>query len=51
LGIFYQAATVGRWAEPSIINEKTVADFTRVVEQIGILERGPGATEARQPDE
>jgi len=28
-----------REAEPSIINEKTVADFTRVVEQIGILER------------
>jgi hypothetical protein len=24
--------------EPSIINEKTVADFTRVVEQAGILE-------------
>ena len=34
-----------REAEPSIISEKTVADFTRVVEQIGILERGPGATE------
>ena len=31
-----------REAEPSIISEKTVADFTRVVEQIGILERGPG---------
>jgi hypothetical protein len=27
--------------EPSIINEKTVADFTRVVEQTGILERQP----------
>jgi hypothetical protein len=25
--------------EPSTINEKTVADFTRVVEQTGILER------------
>jgi len=25
--------------EPSIINEKTIADFTRVVEQTGILER------------
>ncbi len=27
--------------EPSIINEKTIADFTRVVEQTGILRR-PG---------
>jgi hypothetical protein len=27
--------------EPSIINEKTVADFTRVVEQTGILDRQP----------
>jgi hypothetical protein len=26
-----------REAEPSIINEKTIADFTRVVEQTGIL--------------
>jgi hypothetical protein len=25
-------------AEPSIINEKTVADFTRVVDQTGILD-------------
>jgi hypothetical protein len=31
-----------REPEPSIINEKTVADFTRVVEQTGILEREPG---------
>ncbi len=30
-----------RESEPSIINEKTVADFTRVVEQTGILEREP----------
>jgi hypothetical protein len=29
-----------REPEPSTINEKTVADFTRVVEQTGILERG-----------
>jgi hypothetical protein len=28
-----------REPEPSIINEKTVADFGRVVEQTGILER------------
>jgi hypothetical protein len=27
--------------EPSIINEKTIADFTRVVRQTGILEREP----------
>ena len=32
--------------EPSIINEKTVADFTRVVEQMGILERRPAADDA-----
>jgi hypothetical protein len=30
--------------EPSTINEKTIADFTRVVEQTGILERSPSAT-------
>jgi hypothetical protein len=35
-----------REAEPSTINEKTVGDFTRVVEQTGILEREPVATEA-----
>jgi hypothetical protein len=29
--------------EPSIINEKTVADFMRVVEQAGILGREAGA--------
>jgi len=40
-----------RGPEPSTINEKTIADFTRVVEQTGILKRGPGVTEARQPDE
>jgi hypothetical protein len=28
-----------REAEPPTINEKTIADFTRVVEQTGILER------------
>ena len=27
-----------RGFEPSTINEKTIADFTRVVEQTGILE-------------
>ena len=32
-----------REPEPSIINEKTIADFTRVVEQTGILERDPVA--------
>lgn len=34
-----------REPEPSIINEKTIADFTRVVEQTGIL------SERRQTDE
>ena len=29
----------GEELEPSIINEKTIADFARVVEQTGILER------------
>jgi hypothetical protein len=28
-----------RQPEPSTINEKTIADFARVVEQAGILER------------
>jgi hypothetical protein len=32
----------------SIISEKTVADFTRVVEQTGILERKPPVDEARE---
>jgi hypothetical protein len=31
--------------EPSIINEKTVADFARVVEQTGILDRQPRSPE------
>jgi len=30
-----------REPEPSTINEKTIADFTRVVEQTGILKRNP----------
>jgi hypothetical protein len=30
-----------REAEPLIINEKTIADFTRVVERTGILKRDP----------
>ena len=38
-------------AEPSIVNTKTVADFMRVVEQTGILQRGDRAPEPRQPDE
>jgi hypothetical protein len=36
--------------EPSTINDKTIADFTRVVEQTGILERGPRAPDTRHPD-
>jgi hypothetical protein len=38
-----------RETEPSVINEKTVADFTRVVEQTGILESEPVAIEAHRP--
>jgi hypothetical protein len=30
-----------REPEPSIVNEKTIADFTCVVEQTGILQRNP----------
>jgi hypothetical protein len=37
-----------REPEPSTINEKTIADFTRVVEQTGILDAG--ATVARLDD-
>jgi hypothetical protein len=40
-----------RDAEPSTINDKTIADFTRVVEQSGLLERGDRAPDARQPVE
>jgi hypothetical protein len=39
-----------REAEPSMINEKTIADFTRVVEQTGILESEPLAYEARRSE-
>ena len=38
-----------REPEPSIINEKAIADFTRVVEQTGILSRKP--SETPQPKE
>jgi hypothetical protein len=34
-----------REPEPSILNKKTVADFARVVEQTGILQRAPAPTE------
>jgi hypothetical protein len=37
-----------REPEPSIINENTVADFTRVVEQTGILQ--PALTSPRPDD-
>ena len=36
-----------REPEPSIINQKTIADFTRVVEQTQILEREPLADKVR----
>jgi len=35
-------------SESSTINERTIADFTRVVEQAGILEREPLADKARR---
>jgi hypothetical protein len=38
-------------AEPSTVNEKTIADFTRVVEQTGILERVDRAPDTHQPEE
>jgi hypothetical protein len=41
----FAGARSGSEPEPSIIDEKTIADFTRVVEQTGILRT------ARQPDE
>jgi len=37
--------------EPSTINGKTIADFTRVVEQTGILEHQPSTDDARRPEE
>jgi hypothetical protein len=37
-----------REPEPSTINEKTIADFTRVFEQTGILECKQPVDEARQ---
>jgi hypothetical protein len=40
-----------REPEPSTINEKTIADFTRVVEQTRILERAPLADKARLPED
>jgi hypothetical protein len=33
-----------RKVEPSIINKKTIADFTRAVEQTGILKRAESST-------
>ncbi len=41
-----------REPEPSTINEKTIADFTRVVEETGILERsGTALPDTHQPEE
>jgi hypothetical protein len=40
-----------REPEPSIVNEKTIGDFARVVEQTAILKHGPDSAEARQSDE
>jgi hypothetical protein len=38
-----------RTPQPSIINTKTIADFARVVEQIGISERRSGMVADEQP--
>jgi hypothetical protein len=38
-----------REPEPSTINEKTIADFARVVEQAGILEQAPGGITPTPP--
>jgi hypothetical protein len=39
-------------AEPSTVNEKTIADFTRVVEETRILERsGTALPDTHQPEE
>jgi hypothetical protein len=38
-----------RAPEPSIINTKTIADFARVVEQIGILERRSAMSADEKP--
>jgi hypothetical protein len=35
--------------EPSTINEKTIEDFTRVVEQTEILEQEPGPETPTRP--
>jgi hypothetical protein len=39
-----------REPEPSIINEKTIADFTRVVEQMGILDSEVSRATDPHPD-
>jgi hypothetical protein len=39
-----------REPEPSIVNEKAIADFTRVVEQTGILEREAQPKEGPRPE-
>jgi hypothetical protein len=39
--VFFFSLVQPREPEPSTINEKTIADFTRVVEQTGILKRQP----------
>jgi hypothetical protein len=40
-----------REPEPSVINEKTIADFTRMVEQTGTLKRERLADTARTSEE
>jgi len=40
-----------REPEPSIIKEKTIADFTRVVEQTGFWNASPWLNKARSPED
>jgi len=40
-----------REPEPSIVNEKTIGDFARVVDQTEILKHRPGSAEAGQSGE
>jgi hypothetical protein len=40
-----------RAPEPSTINDKTIADFTRVVEQTGILQRESATDKAGSLEE
>jgi hypothetical protein len=38
------------WKEPSIVNEKTLRDFTRVVDETGILAAPPRLSDDQDSD-